>query len=63
MSLEEHIEELRKQRPEKCQTCECHNATFDFKFGGWKWVCDTAPDCYQEEPIDGKNNINGAGKE
>jgi hypothetical protein len=50
-TLEEYLDELRKQSPAKCQTCELLYADFSFKKGGWEYKCETAPDCYQEPSV------------
>ena len=48
-TLEEHLANLRKQSPAKCQDCEClHVENHGPDHAGYVYVCETSPKCYKE---------------
>ena len=48
-TLEEHLANLRKQSPTKCQDCEClHAENHGPSHNGYVYECETAPKCYKE---------------
>jgi ElaB/YqjD/DUF883 family membrane-anchored ribosome-binding protein len=45
-TLEEHLANLRKQSPAKCQDCEClHVENHGPDHAGYVYVCETSPKC------------------
>lgn len=57
--INEYLEELRQQAPEKCRDCECFYLRIEFKpKGGWGWDCDVGQDDCYKEPTNSQEGIN-----